>query len=663
MEENTTRILIVDDNQDIHEDIRNILNPARINHQDLELQLLKDELFGEDDHYHFKNKKPFSIRYRIDDAYQGEEAIRMVQKADLEKMPYSLVFMDIRMPPGMDGVQTIEKIWRINSYIEVVICTAYSDYSWDQILFKFGQTDHLLFIKKPFDNVSVKQITLALTTKWNLEKLNREHIENLESEVKKRTQDLKEIVEKLTQEILLRKEKEQQLTHIANHDQLTGLLNRYSFYQSIYGLIKANADLPNKETFYLFFIDIDGFKQVNDLFGHDVGDQLLKEIATRIKTVLNKHSYKLTNVSDHDDCQEPLIDAIFRLGGDEFTTIIALHDKEKVKQIATELLESIKNEYFISDHEIQISCSVGISVYPEDSTNGSILLKYADLAMYRAKESRGIYLFFDKFKDSVFIQQLVLEKDLKSALANQEIDLEYQSLYNNKDELIGIEALVRWIHPIKGILMLEDFIFLAEKSIIILKIGEYVLRTACKHLRELHQLGYHNLFILVNCTIKQFYDPSFISVINSSLAETGLNPKYLKLGFEEKFFLQDPEKALLFINELSKAGIQFMIDGLGHGKSMFNLLHDLPKNTIVKIDKTYVENILGSPSDQSFLLILLDLIKSRNLNVIIDGIENHEQIELLNTKDCILQGFYYNKSKSFQELNDNLRTIKKLNTE
>ena len=152
-----------------------------------------------------------------------------------------------------------------------------------------------------------------------------------------------------------------------------------------------------------------------------------------------------------------------------------------------------------------------------------------------------------------------------------------------------------------------------------------------------------------------------MSIINSSLAETDLNPKYLKLGFEEKFFLQDPEKALLFINELSKTGIQFTIDGLGRGKSMFNLLHDLPKNTIVKIDKAYVENIIDCPSDQSFLLKLLDLIKSRNLDAIISGIENREQVELLNTKNCFLQGFYFNKSKSFQELSDDLQTIKKLN--
>ncbi len=660
MKERTARILIVDDNQDIHEDIKNILNPARINQQDYEMQLLKDELFGDNDQSTSKNDKSISIRYQIDDAFQGDEAIKMVLKADCEKEPYSLIFMDVRMPPGMDGVQTIEKIWGINPYIEVVICTAYSDYSWDQILYKFGQTDHLLFIKKPFDNVSVKQIALALTTKWNLERLNREHIENLEIEVKKRTQDLKEMVEKLTSEIHLRKEKEEQLTYIANHDQLTGLLNRYSFYQSIYGIINSNADLAKKETFYLFFLDIDGFKQVNDLFGHDVGDLLLKEIAVRIKTVLNGYAYQMSHVSDRKDCQKPVIDAIYRLGGDEFTAIIALQDKEKVKQIAAELLESIKKEYFIADHEIQISCSIGISIYPEDSTNGSILLKYADLAMYRAKGARGVYLFFDKFKDSVFIQQLVLEKDLKSALANQEIDLEYQSLFNNKKQIIGIEALVRWIHPTKGILKPDDFIFMAEKSNIILKIGEHVLSTACRHLKELHQLGYKDLFVLVNCTIKQFYDPNFVSIINSALEEAELSPEYLKLGFEEKFSLQDPEKALLVINELSKTGIQFTIDGLGRGKSMFNLLQNLPPNTIVKIDKAYVENITESASDQSFLLILLDLIKSRNLDIIISGIEKKEQIEILNAKECILQGFYFNKPKSFKEFADELRTMRKL---
>ncbi|HEX3047287.1 MAG TPA: EAL domain-containing protein, partial [Bacillota bacterium] len=505
------------------------------------------------------------------------------------------------------------------------------------------------------DSVSVKQIALALTTKWNLERLNRGHIQNLEIEVKKQTQDLESMVEKLTAEIHLRKEKEEQLLYIANYDTLTGLLNRYSFYQSIYGIINTFGNLAEKKVFYLMFIDIDGFKQVNDLYGHGIGDLLLKEISDRIKTILNEDCYKLKNITGHEERQKPGVDAIFRLGGDEFTAILDVQDPEKVKQLAAKLLESIKNEYFINEHEIQISCSIGISVYPKDSSNGSILLKYADLAMYRAKDSRGVFQFFDKGKDSVFIQQLTLEKDLKTALSNNEIDLEYQSLFNNKKEIIGIEALIRWSHPTMGVLQPDDFLCVAEKSNLIIRIGEYILKTACKHLKKLHEAGYQGLFVLVNCTIKQYYDPNFNRIVNQALAEAKLNPEFLKLGFEEKFSLQDTERSLTIINELTKNGIQFTIDGLGKGKSMFNLLQRLPENTIVKIDKTYVENIAQNPSDQNFLLILLDLMRSRNLDVIVSGIETQEQLALLYSKNCIFQGYYFNKPKSFMDFIDDLK--------
>lgn len=319
------------------------------------------------------------------------------------------------------------------------------------------------------------------------------------------------------------------------------------------------------------------------------------------------------------------------------------------------MLESIKNEYFINEHEIQISCSIGISVYPKDSTNGSILLKYADLAMYRAKDSRGVFQFFDKSKDSVFIQQLTLEKDLKSALQNNEIDLEYQSLLNKERQVIGIEALIRWTHPAMGVLQPDDFLAVAEKSNLIIKIGEYILKTACRHLKKLHEAGYKNWFVLVNCTIKQYYDPNFPKVVNQALAEAKLDPEFLKLGFDEKFSLQDTERSLSIINELTKNGIQFTIDGLGKGKSMFNLLQRLPENTIVKIDKTYVENIAQNPSDQNFLLILLDLMHSRNLDVIVSGIETQAQLELLYSKNCIFQGFYFNKPKSFMDFIEDLK--------
>jgi len=304
MEGKVSRILIVDDNEDIHEDLKHILNPNQFELKDQEVERLKNELFGEDDN----TKQEFTIEYQIDDAYQGEEGIRKVQAALEEGNPYAMIFMDVRMPPGMDGIQTIEKIWEIYPYVQIVICTAYSDYSWEQILAKFGQTDHLLFIKKPFDSVSVRQITLALTTKFNLERLNRNHINDLESEVKKRTREL---------------------IYLANFDPLTKLLNRHSFYQSLYNLIH-NTPTNQRRQFYLLFIDIDGFKQVNDLLGHDIGDILLQEISERIKLTLGQDAFKLPSLLESTGEME----AIFRLGGDEFTAIVKTDNKEDVHPIA-----------------------------------------------------------------------------------------------------------------------------------------------------------------------------------------------------------------------------------------------------------------------------------------------------------------------------------------
>ena len=180
----------------------------------------------------------------------------------------------------MDGIETIESIWRIDPDVGVVICTAYSDYSWDQIVAKLGQNDNLLFIRKPFDNVSLKQIALAMTTKWSLKMQVREHIENLEKQVALRTNELTETVDRLRQEIALREEKEQQLAYSAHYDSLTDLLNRRSFYKSLMALTEDG--LYHKDEFSLFYIDLDNFKSVNDLYGHDVGDKLLIEVAERI---------------------------------------------------------------------------------------------------------------------------------------------------------------------------------------------------------------------------------------------------------------------------------------------------------------------------------------------------------------------------------------------
>jgi diguanylate cyclase (GGDEF)-like protein len=648
MEDRLSRILVVDDNKDIHEDIKYILDSTTPSDDYLETQSLKDELFSEEAD---KDKFVLNIRYRIDDAYQGEEAIRMVECAQMENYPYALIFMDVRMPPGIDGIKAIEEIWKIEPNTEVVICTAYSDYSWEQILSKLGQNDHLLFIRKPFDNVSVKQIALTMTTKWKLQRQNKVYISNLESEVNKRTQELRVLVEKLTAEITLREEKEKLLAYNAHYDSLTDLLNRRSFYSVLSSVISRNNSLS--EPFSLFFLDVDDFKNVNDALGHDIGDRLLVEISNRIKEVLGDHTYKTNEFIPASNLPR----AIFRLGGDEFTAIVDEGDKQRLGAIADALLEKIREPYIISGHEINISCSMGISIYPEDSTTADMLLKNSDIALYEAKKTNGRYAFYEKPEGMVFLNELRLENDLCNAVKRDQIDLFYQCLVNTREEVVGVQALARWMHPELGMLNPDQFIHIAEKSDRIIKIGAHILNMAARRLKELHKAGYGGLFMLVNCTTRQFYNSDFVEIVKQALNGADLDPRFLKLGLEERFSVQTTPRSLSIINELNRIGVQFTLNGFESEYPAFVFLQKVPRDTIIKINRDFVKNIVSDTKNRNFVLSLLDIIKSWELNIIISGIETPEQKAILGQKDCILQGYHFNIPRPFNQFVEDLRKI------
>jgi len=652
MDDILSRILIVDDNKDIHEDIKYILDSSIPTEDQMVTQSLRKELFGEDE-YDFKLDKDYKIRYRIDDAYQGEEAIRMVLKALEEGYPYSLIFMDVRMPPGMDGVEAIKAIWKIEPTVEVVICTAYSDYSWDQIVAKLGQNDHLLFLRKPFDNVSVKQLTLTMTTKWDLQNQNRNYINNLEAEVEKRTSELNIVIEKLTDEMTLREEKEMQLAHIAHYDSLTDLLNRHSFYDFISKILNNPSDnefIYKTKTFIkpfsILFIDIDGFKKVNDDLGHDIGDRVLTEISKRIKFFLHDYAYDLSTAYEKALCSK----GIFRFGGDEFIAILSEGDKKRISKIVAMLIEKIREPYYILNHDINISCSIGISIYPDDSVSPDVLLKYADIAMYEAKKVKSTYIFHENPNSISFQFELSLKNDLENALTNNELELYYQYLINPKDEIIGLQSLLRWHHPKLGMLKPDEFIYIAEKSGQMLSIGKYIIETAINVLNMLQTKFSKELFMLVNCTISQFYDPNFIKIVKDSLFEAEVDPKFLKIGLEESFTVQASDESLTVINELNKIGVQFTLDSFKNLYPTFAYLQHLPKDTIIKLNKEFISSIAENSKNRTFFLNLLDTFKSLDLKVIISGIENSEQKDLLIKKDCILQGYHFNVPKPFEEI-------------
>jgi predicted signal transduction protein with EAL and GGDEF domain len=413
----------------------------------------------------------------------------------------------------------------------------------------------------------------------------------------------------------------------------------------------------NTQKFALFFIDIDFFKQVNDLLGHDVGDLLLVEISERLKSCFKGHTFEL-DIPIVAEKGEEHSSSVFRLGGDEFTTLVKTESVTDIAELANKTINEIKKPYLITNKEIIVSCSIGISIYPDDADNQADLVKYADIAMYQSKESKDCHVLFDKIRDNAFLSKLALEEELKKALLNEQLVLNYQALLDAQGDIIGLEALIRWDHPRLGILLPNDFIPIAEKYHHMVEIGEYILRTSCKDLKKLHNSGFDNLFVFVNCTNKQFYDLGFIDVIDSVLKNSGLEPRFLKLGLEEEFSIKEPEKSLSIIKILKEKGIQFGIDGFGKGKSILSFLSRVPEDSFIKIDRSYVSNLEDHPNNIDFLHSILDLIKARHLNPIVSGIETEEQNSIISPKKCIVQGYYFNKPKAFDEFVEDISNLK-----
>ena len=644
------RILIADDNRDIHEDIKYILDSSSENTDDYsETKRLKEELFGESGSP-VGNEKVTGIKYSIDDAYQGEEAVRMVKTACENGDPYSLIFMDVRMPPGIDGIETVERIWKIDPDAGIVICTAFSDYSWDQIVLKLGQNDNLLFIKKPFDSVSLKQIALAMTTKWSLKRQINEYIGNLEKQVEIRTNELTGTVDKLKAEIALRKEKEKQLAYSAHYDSLTELLNRRSFYSYLSDITTEGA--CQKDKFALFYIDLDDFKNVNDVFGHDTGDRLLVEVAGRIGKVLAGHAMEMPDyISENGH-----VKAIFRLGGDEFIAILAESSREELGMIAQKLIDEIKIPFIIYGNEIDTSCCIGISICQSDSLPSETPLKFADMALYEAKKVNGIFRFYDQSESESYLNELKLEKDLRKAVQKEQIGVYFQRLVNTKEETIGVQALARWFHAEFGELGPDRFIHIAEKSDLIISLGAHIMRLAAGYMKKIHDRGHGELFVLVNCTAKEFYYPGFVNIVKNVLRDSSLEPSRLKLNLDDKFSFQATPVALSIIKELNDIGVQFALNGFDSDYPAFVFLQKVPRDTIIKLDREYVKNIVSDERNRRFLIALMDIIETLELRILISGIETLDQKRLLEEKNCILQGYHYNIPKPFGEFLEDLNT-------
>lgn len=425
------------------------------------------------------------------------------------------------------------------------------------------------------------------------------------------------------------RESKERIHMMAYYDTLTGLPNRNKLREYI-----ANEISSKGSTFSLFLLDLDRFKFVNDTKGHSVGDLILIDVGKRLKKIVGTNGI------------------VFRLSGDEFIVVLKFDDMNKVKAVAESILNEFKTPFLISENEFHLTTSIGISCFPKDGIDQDNLMKNADSAMYLAKElGKNNFQFFTSDLNQEKERKLELENGLRKAIEQNQLTLYYQPQIKLKtNEIYGTEALIRWNHPILGIVPPNEFIPLAEESELIVEIGQWVLRTAIQQTKEWQDDGLKEISIAVNISARQFQDENFIDFVKDTLEEFNLNPKYLELEITESM-MQDINNSTIVLNKLKKLGISLAIDDFGTGYSSLSYLKHLPID-IIKIDKSFVDDIKNNnKTDASIVKAIIEMGRSLNFRVIAEGLETEYQANYLIDNFCDLgQGYFYSKPLPSEEL-------------
>jgi diguanylate cyclase (GGDEF)-like protein/PAS domain S-box-containing protein len=745
---NNRRILLVDDMAEIHADFRKILaretataaSPADVALLPTEVDLEADEaiLFGAQKPA--KRNPSASKRFDMDSAFQGQEALEKLRTALGENRPYALAFIDMRMPPGWDGVETVEHLWRVDPRLQVVFCTAYSDHSWKEVLERLDVRDRLLILKKPFDPIEVYQFAHALTTKWTRAEQAAFKMSALEDAVEARTRELSNAniivqnspvilyrlrgepafpliyvshnitklghdparltaspdwarrlihpddrakvgdamtrlleknsdgssiefrfiaadgtlhwvdnryvpvrdadgrlieVEGIVIDITERKAAEEKIAQLARTDTLTGLANLGTFRERLLQCFAAaqRGALP----FAVLYLDLDKFKPVNDTHGHPTGDLLLQEVAKRLRTCTRE------------------TDLIARLGGDEFAVLQT--ELTEPAANAGELADRIQHElslpYRLKGAELTISVSTGICPYVSGIPDPDAMLAQADRALYRSKEEgRNQYHFHSQTLDAEVVNRVTLGGELLRAIAEHELELEYQPQVEiTTGKIIGIEALVRWNHPTRGFLPPAVFIPIAEKTGAILPLGHWVLDQACRQVKTWRAQGLTVPAIAVNLSFHQLKaGAALIRDVTDTLSKWGLIPSDLEFDVTEATLAQLKWNQNDVLPQLRALGIKIAIDGFGSEYSSFDYIKEYRVNHL-KIARSYIREATMDAEHATAVRAILRFAHDIGVAVIAQGVETEEQNALLKETDAATQGqgFHFSRAVSAEK--------------
>ena len=423
-------------------------------------------------------------------------------------------------------------------------------------------------------------------------------------------------------DITERKRLEEHTRHLAEHDFLTDLPNRVLFLDRLH---QALASARRKHgSLAVMFLDLDRFKGINDSFGHHAGDVVLKEVAGRLTGCVRG------------------VDTVSRQGGDEFVVILAdIGGVDQAAHVANTIMQAVARPVRHGNHSVSLSVSIGIAIYPNDGDDLDTLLQHADVAMYHAKQNgRNAFSFFNSEMNAHVVERVLMENNLRQALANQEFMLAYQPEINIASGLtIGVEALIRWRHPQRGLLMPDQFIDIAQDCGLMVQIGEWVLGEACAQARGWRDRGFP-VVVAVNLCAMQFMDPNLVEAVDAALAHSGLAPEFLDLEITEAALMNGDDATIATVNALRQRGVQLTIDDFGTGYSSLSTLRRFPLSKL-KIDRSFIDDITSKPADATMIPAIIAVARSLKLRVIAEGVETAEQLRFLQQHGCDeYQGYY-----------------------
>ncbi|NWD07203.1 putative bifunctional diguanylate cyclase/phosphodiesterase [Pseudomonas gingeri] len=722
------RILIIDDTASIHEDFRKILCPHVVED---DLQSAEEALFG-------TTVTRSEYIFELDSAFQGQEGLARVEQALAGDRPYAMAFIDMRMPPGWDGLETIERLWQVDPKLQIALCTAYSDYSLEEMNERVDMGDRLLILKKPFDAIEIRQLASALTAKWQMTEDAALKMDQLEQAVEERTRELsdaniivqnsptilyrlrgepsfplmyishnitkfghvaKELVgsdnwrdvlihaedqakvdtamarvldkdalgasieyrlrtgdghwrwvenryvpvrdgegrllevEGIIIDITERKLAEEKIALLARTDGLTGLANRSTMIERLHQSFAAAQ--RGASPFAVFYLDLDHFKRINDTLGHPVGDLLLQEVSRRIKNCTRE------------------TDVVARLGGDEFAVLqTEMSDPAVSGALAAKIRNALVEPYSLDGNDVRISVSIGISTYAPDSDNADTLLVQADMALYRSKEQgRNQYHFHSEEINQEVTDRVAIANDLKHAIEHNELELHYLPEVDlASGKILGMEALVRWNHPERGLLGADVFIPAAEKTGTIVALGHWVLDRACQQMRQWRDEGMAPPVIAINLSLVQLKSGGeLVRDVVDTTAKWGISPADLEFDVTEATLAQTKWTQNDVLPQLRELGVKIAIDDFGTDYSSFDYLRTYRVNHL-KLAQSFIHHATQDAESANTLRAIINFAREVGIGIIAEGVETLEQrSSLISTGSPMnAQGYYFSKAVDSQ---------------